>query len=183
VGIHCRQGRTFGNGGLTSGWVVAVLLTLLMTIVACSSDDPVAGVKSTKEVPSGDDAGTASYTGTGTVTLSKNTVANQCSAPVDATLIIDVNGVGHLTLDYRNPISDQVVEGEELRFICVNDGDPQTRDYRAEGVDGRFAFEAEFLVSGGFEAVVAENEVSLSGQLEGGSNVWAFIFESLEPVD
>jgi len=176
---------------------LALLLAVTLVTAACGGGDASTG--SAADVTGSDDgpavtfnpvAGVASdealgarYVGTGTVTLSTRTVANECSGPVDVTLVIPESGFAHLTLSYLIPMSDKIVVGEELRFVCVEDGEPMTLDYRAEAVDGRYVFEPEGLVSGAVEAIVDTDGASVSGQVLGGSNVWDFSIERLVPTE
>jgi hypothetical protein len=180
MGFQNPQVSSFGLRWAATLRSLIGLAMLLVAGSACSADDPVAN---TKPVPvtNNETLGT-SYMGAGTVTLSSRTVANECSGPVEATLVIAGGGVGHLTLSYRTPMSDKVVVGEELRFVCVEDGEPTVLEYRTEGVDGTYLFEPEFLVSGTLEAVVGADKASVSGQVLGASNVWDFVIEDLSPA-
>ncbi len=129
-------------------WSVVLSLVLIGAVSACSISDSTGTTD--KGGATGDaDSGAARYEGTGALTLSKETVANECRSPVEASLIVYENGIANLTLDFLSPISDQVNEpGKESVFVCTDNGIPRTFEYSGRGVDGKFVFENPPLVTG-----------------------------------
>ena len=165
---------------------LALLVTTILVIAACGGED----IEVSLDPIGGGDADQAAgtrYVGTGTVTLSKPTVANQCSSPVEAELVVTDFDVAYLTLEYRDPISDQIVEGEELKFVCTDEGIPRTREYRADVSGDRLVFGPDSLlggfVEGEIEVLVGADGASLRGQTTGGSNVFDFVVENLQPAE
>ncbi len=162
-------------------WSVVLLLVLMGAPTACSTS---VSTGTTDKGGAGGDAtsGTARYEGTGTLTLSKDTVANECSSPVEATLVVYENDIANLTLDFLSPISDQVNEpGKESVFVCTDNGIPRNFEYSGRGVDGQFVFENPPLVTGNLELVVDADGASLSGVQDGLGNLHHWSVE-LEPV-
>lgn len=171
--------------GHSRAGVAVVVLMVVLGLSGCSSES---GVESVTVNPisgaTGDNAPGTRYVGTGTLTLSKTTVVNTCSVPVDAILAVTDAGVANLTLNYQNPISDQIVEGETLKFVCTDSGDPRSHEFRATSTSGRYDFEVDILLtSGSMDAVVGDDGASVSGQLLGGSNVWDFSIPNLSRSD
>lgn len=162
-------------------WSMVLALILVGALGACSTS--VSTGTTDKEGTKGDaNSGDSRYEGTGTLTLSKNTVANECSSPVEASLVVYENGIANLTLNFLSPISDQIVEGEELVFVCTDNGIPRTFEYSGRGVDGQFVFENPPMVTGNLELVVNAAGASLSGVQDGLGNLHHWSVE-LKPVD
>jgi hypothetical protein len=157
---------------------------MILAIAACGDSeldvslDPIGGAA--------DPTGTR-YVGTGTVTLSKATAANECSSAVDAELVVTDYGRANLMLEYRDPISDQVVKGEELLFVCTDEGIPRSREYGTDVTGDRLVFTPDSLLGGFVEGeivvIIDGGGASLSGQTTGGGNVFDFVVERLEPVN
>ena len=157
---------------------LAFVVAVILAIAACGGSelgvtiDPIGGVA--------DPTGTR-YVGTGTVNLSKATVSNECSSALDAELVVTDYGRANLTLEYRDPISDQIVKGEESLFVCTDEGIPRTREYSTDVSGDRLVFVEDSLlgglVEGEIEVVIGGDGASLRGQTTGGGNVFDWVVE------
>lgn len=175
---HLRDRVLPAQAPTSLGRRLSFLVAMILAFAACGggeldvSIDPIGGAA--------DPAGTR-YVGTGTVTLSKATVANECSSAMDAELVVTDYGRANLTLEYRDPISDQIVKGEELLFVCTAEGIPRTREYSTDVTGDRLVFIEDSLlgglVEGEIEVVIGDDGASLRGQTTGGGNVFDWVVE------